>query len=227
MDSANEKKIFKQFVYAERLSFSELGRKTKIPSNLLAYFLKKLSKKGILSKSIDGKYILADKGEKLIPFYTEHESLTPLVVLLILITDKNKILLSKRKKRPYKELFSILSGRMLLGEDIRQSVERICRQKLGVDCIFQGINAVVHERLIEGEIKHSFVFFLTRAKLIKPLENISNLPSEERVEWFSLSKLPKNKMIASDYWLIKNKLKSKIEIVEEILENKGKRLRFV
>lgn len=226
MDSTNEKKIFRQFVYNDLLSFSEILRKTKIESNLLAYFLKKLLKKNILQKSSEGKYLLSSKGEKLLPFYSEQESMTPLVVILTLIVQNGRVLLIKRSKRPYKGLFSILSGRMLLAESIEQGAKRICNEKLGVGCAYHGLRAVVHERFIDTETKHAFVFFLVCAKLPSNavIQKINSFG--DSLEWFSISKLPKNKIIASDYWLIKNKLNSKIDIVEETLEKNGRLMKI-
>ena len=226
MDSLNERKLFKQFVYAERLSFSEIAKKSKIPTNLLAYFLKKMQKKGILQKASSGLYELSSVGEKLLPFFTETESITPLVVVLVLIVSGGKILLSKRRRRPYRSLWSILSGRMLLGEDIVSAAERVCLQKFGVKCVSNKIVSVVHERLIEGEAKHSFVFFVVRAKIKSTSEVVISV-SEEELKWFSLLRLPKKSMIASDYWLIKNKLNAKADVVEEVLEKSGRKIKFL
>lgn len=223
MDSVNEKKIFKQFVYAKKLSFSEVLAKTKIPSNLLAYFLKKLLKKGVLQKSREGKYQLSSRGEKLLPFYTEQDSITPLVVLLPIVLDKDKVLLSKRIKRPYLGLWSILSGRMLLGDNIFLASERVCLEKAGIRARFKKTACVVCENFIEKEAKHSFVFFVTVMELAEP----SKVKMPSNCKWFSLNSLPKNKMIASDYWIIKNKLNKEADVTEEVLQNQGKKMKLV
>ena len=217
----NESKIFQQFVYNEELSFSQIFSKTKITSNLLAYFLKKMVVKNILEKKSNGKYALTSKGEKLIPFYTEQESLTPLVVILLAIVKDGKILLIQREKRPYKGLWSLVSGRMLLDENIEESAKRIFKKKLFTECVFKGINAVVHERFIEKESKHSFVFFFV---LVEPTSKTIEHPG---LKWFILKKISKSKIIASDYWLIKNKIDSKAEVVEEVLSMKGSKIKFI
>ncbi len=221
MKKGNENKIFKQFIYNQTLSFSELFKKTKIPSNLLAYFLKQLTKKELLKKNIHGKYELTSKGEKLIPFYTETESLTPLVVILLLIKEKNRVLLIKREKRPYKELFSLVSGRIFLEESINSAAKRICKQKLGSECNVDCINSVVHERLIDKEIKHAFVFFVVSVKLT------SQPNPRPEIKWFDINRIPKKRTIASDYWVIKNKSNSKTEVVEEVLEKNGKKIKLI
>jgi ADP-ribose pyrophosphatase YjhB (NUDIX family) len=217
MESKNKKKIFKQFLYAEKLSFSELLHGAKIPSNLLAYFIKKMTFEGILIHK-NKKYFLSSKGEKLIPFYTEQEALTPLVVILLLIKKENKILLLKREKRPYKGLWSLISGRLFLDESIAFAVKRIVKEKLNAKAEIISINSVVHERFMDVELKHSFVFFLVDTRILsKPIQHSG-------IKWFCIKKVSKKQMIASDYWLIKNKFDSKINVVEELVDKKGKRI---
>jgi len=218
MEKKHKQAIFKQFLYNEELLFSQLYKKTKISSNLLAYFLKKLLADGTLEKKKNGKYKLTSKGEKAIPFYTEQESLNPLTVILLAVRKENKILLIQREKRPYKGLWSIISGRLLLHESIAEATKRIFKQKLHSDCIFSGIKAVVHERYFEKEVKHAFIFFFVDATPIR--ETIEH----EGLTWFDINKVPKSKTISSDYYLIKNKLNSSAEVVEEIVENRGKKI---
>jgi len=216
--SKNERNIFQQFLYNEDLSFSEIFHKTKISSNLLAYFLKKFLREDLLRKRKNGKYKLTLRGEKLIPFHTDQKSPNPLVVILLGIKKNNDVLLVKREKRPYKDLWSLVSGRMVLDESIEEATKRIFEKKLLSTCEFKKINSVVHERFIEKAAKHSFVFFFVE---VSPIEKTIE---HEGLKWFSLSKIPKSKTIASDYFLIKNKLNSKIDVVEEILDKKGKKI---
>lgn len=221
MNSGNEKKIFKQFLYNEELLFSQIEKQTKISSNLLSYFLKKLIKNNLLEKKKNKQYKLTNKGEKLIPFYTEIESLNPLVVILLTIVKDEKILLVKREKRPYNGLWSLISGRMLIDESISEAGKRIFEKKLRAKCKVNKINSVVHERFIAKEAKHAFVFFMIE---VEPLEKTLE---HSGLKWFSLKRIPKSKTIASDYWLIKNKLNKQVGVVEEILESKGKKIGFV
>ncbi len=220
MDGKNESKIFKQFIYNEKLSFSQILKKTKIESNLLAYFLKQLIRKELLEKDADKKYSLTKKGEKLIPYYTDTESLNPLVVVLLLIEEKGKILLIKREKRPYAGLYSLPSGRMKIEDTIKIASERIAKEKAKIECKMEKISGVVHERMIDTEVRHAFIFFLAKMKVGEIKEAHYN------TKWFDLKKLPKNKIIASDYWMIKNKLNSSIDVAEETIDKKGKKMKI-
>jgi ADP-ribose pyrophosphatase YjhB (NUDIX family)/predicted transcriptional regulator len=220
MDGKNESKIFKQFIFNEKLSFSQILKKTKIESNLLAYFLKQLIKKELLEKNAEKKYSLTKKGEKLIPYYTDTESLNPLVVILLLIEKNGKILLIKREKRPYAGLYSLPSGRMKIEDTIKIASERISKEKAKIECQMDKICGVVHERMIDTEVRHAFVFFLAKMKVLE------NSEPKYNAKWFDLKKLPKNKIIASDFWMIKNKLNSSTHVDEETLDKKGKKMKI-
>ncbi len=207
-------KIFQLFIYNERLSFSQILKQIKIPSNLLAYFLKKMVKEEMLEKRA-GVYKLTESAEKLIPFFVKNsEMISPLVVILVALVTEKKVLLIKRDKRPYKGFWSIISGRLLINESIKEAAARIVKEKAycEIDAVEQ--KSVIYERLIEKDkSKHGFVFFLIKAK---PKNN--SIPKEkEYLQWFNLNKLNKRKIIASDYWMIKELLEENGKIHEETL----------
>jgi len=210
-------KIFQLFLYSESLRFSEILCKTRIPSSLLAYFLKKMLSEGVLERKC-GLYRLSPKAEKMIPFFVPgEERISPLVVVLVACVDNGKILLVKRNKRPFKGFWSLESGRLLISESIEQSARRIMREKFSKEIDFEGIKSVVFEMLVERQSsKHGFVFFLVRARPLGEIRETAFL------KWFSIARLPKRGVIASDYWMIKNKLDSKADVVEEFIEEKGK-----
>ena len=208
--------IFKQFIYNEKLRFNEIEKATKIRSNELAYFLNKLVEENILLKQ-GSYYKLSKNAEKLIPLFGAE--ISPLPVILVACIKENKILLWKRKKRPYKNLWSLIGGRILLNETLQQASLRVLKEKTFIDSKFISINACINEKVEEnGEIKHAIILFLTK---VQPLTGIKEKPA---VKWFNLSKLKQKSIIPSDYWLIKNKLNSKVSIPEETLKEKNGRL---
>jgi len=209
------KKIFQQFLYAERLRFSALLSKTKIKSNLLAYFLKKMVSEGLLEKENE-QYKLSEKAEKMIPFFVpDSERISPLVVILVALVHEGKVLLIKRHERPYKGLWGILSGRLLIQESIEEAASRIISEKAYTKCEYCGVKSVVYERVSEGnKAKHGFVFFLVEAKP----KNISEINEKDFLKWFELKKLSKRSMIASDYWMLKNHLNLGASVFEERME---------
>lgn len=217
----NRARIFQLFLYSESLRFSEILRKSRIPSSLLAYFLKSMVSEGVLEKS-SGFYSLSADSDKLIPFFVPDSSrVNPLVVLLIACVGSGKVLLSKREKRPFKSFLSLPSGRLLISESIGEAAERIMSEKYSLKVSFKNVNAVVFERRFEkAGLKHGFVFFLAT---VCPSPG-SRVPSF--LKWISIARLPKRGVIASDYWMIKNKLGSRVDVVEEQIEEFGKSTRM-
>jgi ADP-ribose pyrophosphatase YjhB (NUDIX family) len=207
-------KIFQLFIYNERLTFSQILKQIRMPSNLLAYFLKKMVKEEMLEKRA-GSYKLTPSSEKLIPFFVkDSEMISPLVVVLIALVDGDKVLLVKRDKRPYKGFWSIISGRLLINESINEAAIRIVKEKAYTSSQVIGVKSVVYERLIEKDkSKHGFVFFLVEAQAKTP----KMVKEKDYLKWFDIKKLNKRKTIASDYWMLKELLKENIIVHEETL----------
>ncbi|QQR92403.1 MAG: NUDIX hydrolase [Candidatus Iainarchaeum archaeon] len=210
-------KIFQQFVYAQTLRFSELHARTKIGSNLLAYYLNGMIKKGLLEKSVNG-YKLTLAAEKYLPFFVPNqESISPLVVVLIACVSDGDILLLQRNKRPYQGLWSLVSGRLLITESLSDAIKRIMREKAEVEVDAHRFVSITYERLLEkGNYQHGF---LLMTALVTPKTLVKE---KSYLKWFPLAKLPKRKIIASDYWIIQNKLQESVPITEEIIHPKKK-----
>jgi len=210
-------KILQQFLYAERLRFSELHKQTKIASNLLAYFLKKMVLEGALEKR-QNVYKLSEQSERVIPFFVKSaEMISPLVVVLsaCISADGKKILLIKRDKRPYKGFWTILSGRLLISESIAGAAQRIMKEKAFSEARAGQIKSVVYERLVEKDkSKHGFVLFLVQVRAV----NEASVKEKDFLKWFEVSKLKKREVIASDYWMIKEHLSRNAEVFEEIIK---------
>ena len=225
MISKNRKinEIFRQFLYADKLKFSEIEKKTKIRSNELAYLLKRMVSDGVLIKNKEN-YELTEESEKQIPHFSESSETSPLPVVLILCVKNNKILLVKRNKRPYKDYWSLVGGRIRTSETIKNAALRILKEKTFLDSKFVSVNAVVHEKYGEnGKIKNAFILFLVK---VYPTNEIKE---KESIKWFSKSDLKKLKIVPSDLWLIQNRLNSKIDVRDEILNDtkEGLGIKFI
>jgi len=112
----------------------------------------------------------------------------------------------------------LIGGRIKLDESIPQASLRILKDKTFIDAKFASINACLTEKFQENEeTKHAFILFLTK---VQPLNKIKE---KSYVKWFDIKTLKQKNIIPSDYWLIKNKLNSKISIPEEVIkEDNGK-----
>ncbi|MBW3022771.1 NUDIX domain-containing protein [Candidatus Woesearchaeota archaeon] len=204
--------IFRQFLYNDRLKFSEIEKNTCIRSNELAYLLKRMVSEGILLKE-NQDYLLTEDYEKQIPHFSESIESSSLPVVLIACVKDKKVLLIKRKKRVYKDYWSLPGGRIRAGETIKNATLRILKEKTFLDSKFVSINTVVNERYVnKGKIRSSFILFLTKAK------PESEIKEKEAVKWVNVVEAGKLRIIPSDLWLIQNKLNSRIKVAEEVIE---------
>ena len=192
-----EKTLLSAFLYNNRLKFNEIEKNTKIKSNKLSYYLKKLIKERILIKDKDA-YKLSETSEYLIPYISDKKVVLP--ITLIIIEKNKKIFLIERQKRPFKNKFSLPGGRMILGESIIKTTERIMKEKFSLKCKFKKINSISIEHVKKNnKIVHSFLLILVTATTKNKIPYIN-------------PKNNKTKIISSDYRLIKKDMNKEIRI---------------
>jgi ADP-ribose pyrophosphatase YjhB (NUDIX family) len=223
--------IFKLFLENNRLKFNEIEKCLKIRSNMVSYHLTSMVKEGLLVKKGE-YYLLTEHAEKYIPLFSDIFGMDvgPLPIVLVAVVNKNSknnknILLIKRNKRPYKNYWSMIGGKLLLHEDIQEAAVRQVKEKTGLDSVFVSVNNVMHER-VEGAgiIKHSFMLMFVKV-VVKNMRFKETHAGE--LKWFNINKLESDKIISdkiipSDYWLIKHSLNKKINIPRLYMhENEG------
>ena len=204
------------FVEDREKKFAEIARATGMESNKLSYHLRVLRSDGVIRKK-GRAYCLTAKGESMIPFLKQftNKEVGVLPVVLVAVTRGKKILLLKRKKRPYQGYWGFIGGKMRLGETVEENALREAREETGLENPrFAGVKAVLHERVKEKKFKHAFLLMLTEVKAGRG-EHASG--EEGEVEWFEKAGLPK-KMIPSDKWMLEKFLGRKA-IVHEVLVN--------
>jgi len=213
--------IFKLFLKDTKLKFNEIEKALKIRSNMVSYHLEKMQEEGLLEKK-DDYYYLTKKAERYLPIISHivGQELSPLPVMLIAIVNKDKILLIKRNKRPYQNYWCLVGGKMRMEESFEQAAKRVLQEETGLDAKYKDMASVLYER-VKGEdiIKHSFIHFFVKMQT----DNTEIKQSESgELKWFKIKDVDKERIIPSDLWLIKNKLSSKIEVIDsEMKENQG------
>jgi 8-oxo-dGTP diphosphatase len=221
--------IFKLFLENNKLKFNEIEKCLKIRSNMVSYHLTSMVKEGLLIKKGE-YYLLTEHAEKYIPLFSDIFGMDvgPLPIVLVAVVNQTvsktinetKVLLIKRNKRPYKDYWSMIGGKLLLHEDIQEAAIRQVKEKTGLDSEFVSVNNVLHER-VEGAgiVKHSFVLIFVKV-IVKNIKFKETRAGE--LKWFSISKLESDRVIPSDYWLIKHSLNKKIIIPRLYMhENEG------
>jgi len=217
-------KIFELFLRSKRLRFSNIEKALSIKTNVLAYHLNSMIKEGMLLKDGDD-YLLTTHGEKLLPFFAHiTQQLTGgcLPVVLAAIVKNNKILLLKRKNRPYKGYWGMPGGKLHLEESIEECTVREVKEETGLDCTFSHIAAIVHERVKESDTyTHAFLLFFA---VVKTKTDKIKESDEGKIEWFPLKSLQPGRIIPSNYQMIKNHLKEIAHINCVIIEEKEEKI---
>jgi DNA-binding Lrp family transcriptional regulator len=162
-------KILRLFLYNSRLRFNEIEKQSDIRSNKLAYYLKKLTKEKVLKKE-DNYYSLNEDSEYLIPYLDSRISVLP--VVLIALTKNKNVFLCKRQKKPYKDKLSLPGGRIILGENIKNSVKRIMK-KYNINASLKKINSISLEQVKKGgKIIHTFLLIFVSAETKNKLSQV-------------------------------------------------------
>ncbi|MCK4589463.1 MAG: NUDIX hydrolase [Nanoarchaeota archaeon] len=207
------KLIFELFTKNHKLKFNQIEKHLNIRSNLLVYHLDKMKQQGLLEKQ-DDIYQLTKNAEEMLPFYahlTQKETGVLPVVLTAIIKD-NQICLIKRGKRPYKDHWGFVGGKIKMGESIKETALREAQEETSLDLEFDSIKNIVHEHTRENQKpKHSFLLILVQ---LNAKNKDFKITEEGELKWFDLDNLPTENIIHSDIWMIKNHLNKKINIPE-------------
>lgn len=218
--------IYDLFTKSSRLRFSEIRKSLGVQSNVLSYHLNQMVKEGLLEKDEDD-YILSVRGEQKIPFFTQFSSQThgAIPVVIVAIVKSGQILLLRRNKRPYQGYWGMPGGALIMHETIEENAITRAKKETGLDCEFQKISAIVHERVVEkNSVKHAFVLFLV---IVKPKKGEIKESEEGKLEWFSLKSLRPDRIIPSDFFLLKKYLGKKSDVMSVVLEEKDGKLSLV
>ena len=217
------KEIFSLFSENSKLKFNQIEKSVKIRSNMVSYHLDQMRKEGLIQKEGDF-YSLTTEAEKYIPILTNiiEDKHSPLPVILVALINNNKILLIKRNKRPYQNYWSMIGGKIKLEESFEEAAKRHILEKTGIDAEFEKFCSIFHEHVKKDDsIQHSFILNFVK---MKTDEEKFKLSPHGKLKWFSLDQLNEDEIIPSDYWLIQNKLNSKIEIQTGKMEEKKEKL---
>ncbi|MBW3015895.1 NUDIX domain-containing protein [Candidatus Woesearchaeota archaeon] len=217
LDKKERQDIFKLFLENSKLRFNEIEKSLDLRSNMVSYHLEQMQKLGLITKKRDFYHLTKD-AEKFLPLIPNltGESLSPLPVILVAVMNKDKILLLKRKRRPYKDYWGLIGGKMLHNESFSDASIRQAKEKANITCRFISINSVLHER-VQGEqiIKHSFILFFAKTEADSiPFKHVER----GELRWFSLDEIANHNIIPSDMWLIQNKLDSKISVNSAMMD---------
>lgn len=139
----------------------------------------------------------------------------PLSVVLIALFDKNKVLLAKRKREPYKGFYGILGGRQTFGMLTKDIVKKEVLEETGFSAKEDSIEVkgLYSEILLDkqGNPKDHFIFRTCKADVDKKVSENLEGTDIEKFKWFELplSNEIKNKIIPTDLVMLEHILSEK------------------
>lgn len=218
--------IFKILCENKKLNFNTILKLTNLRSNNLSYQLNLMREKDFLTVE-DGQYSLSMYAQRLIPYFSQifKKEVGVLPVVLGIVRNREKILLIKRRKMPYKGYWGLFGGKQINGETIPQTIEREVLEESGIKANFSKFNGIVYERLMENnEFKHSFLFVITT---LKTTSEDAKEQAEGEVKWFDYEELINGQIenvIPSDLEFIKNYGEQEIDVEHIVMNENNEKL---
>ena len=136
----------------KELSFSELLKSLKVRDHgQLNYHLRVLLENGLIDKG--EKYSLTPLGVKMGVYVSQFQlkELYPVSVVCPIVKDeKDRILLVKRAKNPYKGFWAFPGGKIRIGETINDAAKREVKEETGLNIDFKKnlgfVSAIVYKK---------------------------------------------------------------------------------
>jgi ADP-ribose pyrophosphatase YjhB (NUDIX family) len=138
-----------------------------------------------------------------------------LPVVLIALFDKNKILLAKRKREPYKGFYGILGGKQTFGLLTKDIVKKEVLEETGFSVKIDSIETrgSYSEILLDknNNPKHHFIFRVCKAEIDKKISDEIEDAGIEKIKLFDLplSEDIKRKIIPTDLIMLEHVLSDK------------------
>lgn len=147
----------------------------------------------------------------------------PLPVVLIALFDKNKILLAKRKREPYKGFYGILGGRQTFGMLTKDIVKKEVLEETGFSVKEDSIETrgLYSEILLDknGNPRDHFIFRVCKANIDSKITEDLEKTDIEKFKWFDLplSEDMKSKIIPTDLIMLEHVLSDKKHEFKEFM----------
>ncbi len=186
--------ILSKLSEAKSARYSDL-KQTNMEGNVFTYHLKKLVREGYVLQR-NQIYLLSPKG-KLFADRVSHtdfkERIQPKIITAIIIKNKNKYLLYKRKKQPFFDHVGFPYGKIHLDERIHDAAQRELKEKAALDATlkYRGhIYVTVHD---ETELVSSMLCHVFTGKLNSGV--IKTDLTDTKCFWGKLEDFPRSKLL--------------------------------
>ena len=128
-----QKHILRTLSLKKKARYTEIKPKT-VEGNIFTYHLKTLMRDGYVVLK-DLKYSLSPKGKQFVDrvsFETFQERIQPKIVTILVIENKGKYLLYKRRRLPFIDSIGFPYGKIHFGEHIKDAAHKELQEKTGL-----------------------------------------------------------------------------------------------
>lgn len=196
-----QNQILKKLMFAKKAKYSTLKPK-EIEGNLFSYHLKNLVKEDFIELKND-YYTLTTKGKQHVDrlsTLTLSTRIQPKIVTLIVLKNKGKYLMYKRKKMPFMDYVGFPYGKIHLEERVQDSAERELLEKTGlVASLKHRGEAYITVDDDTEMISHMLCHVFTGSKYREASEDErqlnKNIEGIGECFWSTIEEIPKNKLI--------------------------------
>jgi len=132
----------------------------------------------------------------------------PLSIAISCLVNENKILLIKRVKGDFINLWGLPGGKVEKDEFLSQAAIREILEETAIESEFKEHLAVVSEHIIENNTRKHFVLHVCE---LTPKTTDAKIQHEGEVQWFDLEKIHelKDKIIPSDFVMLEKIIKNR------------------
>ncbi|MFT4313137.1 MAG: NUDIX domain-containing protein [Candidatus Woesearchaeota archaeon] len=183
-----QQKILQKLLYTPQMTYNALWDKN-IRSNSFAYHIKSLEESNLIQK-VEGAYSLTLKGKSLVTYMNGSSgemTKQPLSVVILGAMDNDKILLMKRTKEPFRDLWGLPGGKIEFSQFLSQTAHDELFEETGLtgNISFKGL---VHIHTYDTDsLAFSHLLHIARVDNIKG--TMKKEDKEGELAWFSLSEI--------------------------------------
>ncbi|MBW2998022.1 NUDIX domain-containing protein [Candidatus Woesearchaeota archaeon] len=213
--------ILRKLMHNPEMKFHELWDKETIRSNKFAYHLKQMIDAELLIK-VGEEYQLTSQGKSLVTFLdgtTGKKEKQPLLTLVMVVYDGEKILAHKRLKEPFYGYYGFPSGKAKFGEEFLEGANRELKEETNLVADFK-MSGMINCRTYEGtELLHHHNLIILKG--INPRGNLKQKDREGTFEWMGELEFLKQKIIPNDPFIVESLKSEKFFVTEmdRFLEN--------